>query len=33
LNPEQVEASLRTIHDFRHLPHASALIDLLQVDR
>jgi len=26
----QVEASLQVIHDFRHVKHVSALIDLLQ---
>jgi 2-methylcitrate dehydratase PrpD len=33
LSPEQIEASLRTIHDFRQLPHVATLIDLLQVHR
>jgi 2-methylcitrate dehydratase PrpD len=31
LRERQVEDSLQTIHDFRHLVHVSALIDLLQV--
>ena len=30
LNDRQVEASLQVIHDFRHVTHVSALIDLLQ---
>ena len=31
LSDRQVEASLQVIHDFRHVRHVSALIDLLQV--
>ena len=27
---QQVEASLQVIHDFRHVTHVSALIDLLR---
>ena len=30
LSDRQVEASLQVIHDFRHVTHVSALIDLLQ---
>ena len=31
LHDRQVEASLQVIHDFRHVKHVSALLDLLQV--
>jgi 2-methylcitrate dehydratase PrpD len=31
VRPEQVEASLQVIHDFRHVTHVSTLLDLLRV--
>ena len=31
LQDRQIEASLQVIHDFRHVTHVSALLDLLQV--